>query len=120
MKPTIGVDLDGTICNFNYPNFGAVDFSLIAYLNELSLEADIEVYTVRTIAEHTEIKEFLQSIGLNFSKIRCGKPNFAVYIGDEATNFCAFDGVMELRKRVSQCMQGYRNRGRRFFGGDCD
>lgn len=120
MKSVIGVDLDGTICNFDYPNFGAVDFALITYLNELSVESDIEVYTVRVIAEHTEIKEFLQSIGLNFSKIRCGKPNFAVYIGDEATNFCAFDSVMELRKRVSQHMQEYRNRSRKFFGGDCD
>lgn len=86
----IGVDLDGTLAQTEYPDFkleypigGAVD--AVRKLHDEGWK--ITIFTARPWSDYQKIEEWLDSWAIPHRRIICGKPLFKYLIDDRNIEF---------------------------------
>ena len=101
MKPTICIDLDGTLLEydkFKPFHFGEPKPGALEVCNSLVSQGfDLIVLTARDPAEHGVIAQYLDSRDFPISKVTNVKTPASVYVDDRGLNFSgSWDGMLEV------------------------
>ena len=100
---TIAVDFDGTLCFSNWPELGAPNKSLIAYLQEWRKNGNkLILWTCRAGAALANAVEWCHNHGLEFDAVNDNLPEVVEYYGTNSRKItCDYyidDRMMEVLK----------------------
>ena len=100
---TIAVDFDGTLCFSNWPELGAPNQALIAYLQEWRKNGNkLILWTCRAGAALLNAVEWCHNHGLEFDAVNDNLPEVVEYYGTNSRKItCDYyidDRMMEVMK----------------------